>query len=161
MIQIRELEERLLLGMSRPFISAASSDSNGPQVIGPLWQEMSSKFFGMKLERSANPIGVGAMWRDEGFLETGAMIYFAGYEVDELPENHNGLEALTVAKGKFATVEHSGPMNELPEVITRFYTQQLPESGLERRVGMDLEIYYESENPNEFPRVVIAAPLQN
>jgi predicted transcriptional regulator YdeE len=160
MLEIKELPARTLLGLSRPFISASNPNTNAPQVIGPLWGEMSKKFFGMKLLRSDYPVGVGAMWRDVEFETDGSMIYFAGYEVDVIPEDLDGLEVLVIDAGRYALVEHSGPMDQLSSVITNFYTKLLPESNLERRVGMDLEIYHENENPELPPRVVIAAPLE-
>ncbi len=150
---------RTLLGLSRPFISATSPNSNAPQVIGPLWGEMSKIFFQLSLSRDANPVGVGAMWRNEDFEEDGSMIYFAGYEVHEVPEDLGGLEVLALEPSNYALVEHQGPMSELPVTITNFYSKLLPESNLERRVGMDLEIYHESEDPQLPPRVVIAAPI--
>jgi predicted transcriptional regulator YdeE len=70
-----------------------------------------------------------------------------------------GLELLVLEPSKYAFVEHNGPMSELPNVITNFYTKLLPESNLSRKAGIDLEIYYESEDSGLSPRVVIAAPL--
>lgn len=159
MIQTGNLPARTLIGLSRPFISASSSNSNADKVIGPLWGEMSKKFFSMTLKRDANPVGVGAMWRDVEFETDGSMIYFAGYEVHEVPEDLAGLELLEIPESKYAFVEHNGPIQELPSVITNFYTKLLPESNLNRRVGLDLEIYFENENPELAPRVVIAAPV--
>ena len=159
MLEVVELPRRTLLGLSRPFISATSPNSNAPQVIGPLWGEMSKVFFQLSLSREANPVGVGAMWRDQGFEEDGSMIYFAGYEVHEVPEDLGGLEVLALEPSNYAMVEHQGAMSELPATIKNFYSKLLPESNLERRVGMDLEIYHESEDPQLPPRVVIAAPI--
>ena len=158
-MQTSLLPARKLLGLSRPFISATSPNSNAPQVIGPLWGEMSKIFFQLSLSRDANPVGVGAMWRDQGFEDDGSMIYFAGYEVHEVPVDLGGLEVLVIEPSNYAMVEHQGPMSELPATIKNFYTKLLPESNLERRVGMDLEIYHESEDPQLPPRVVIAAPI--
>ena len=120
---------------------------------------MSKIFFQLSLSRDANPVGVGAMWRDQGFEDDGSMIYFAGYEVHEVPEGLGGLEVLVLEPSNYAIVEYQGPMSELPATIKNFYTKLLPESNLERRVGMDLEIYHESEDPQLPPRVVIAAPI--
>ena len=159
MVDVAEFPKRTLLGLKRPFISATSPNSNAPQVIGPLWGEMSKKFFSMQLSRDDYPVGVGAMWRDEAFEQDGSMIYFAGYEVHEVPEDLGELELLVLEPTKYAFIEHNGPMSELPNVITNFYTKLLPESNLDRRVGMDLEIYHESEDPAVSPKVVIAAPL--
>jgi len=39
-IEIKTLPSRILLGMKVPFISARHEGANGPQVIGPLWDEM-------------------------------------------------------------------------------------------------------------------------
>ena len=159
MVDVAAFPKRTLLGLKRSFISATSPNSNASQVIGPLWGEMSKKFFSMQLSRDDYPVGVGAMWRDEGFEQDGSMIYFAGYEVHEVPEDLGGLELLVLEPSKYAFVEHNGPMSELPNVITNFYTKLLPESNLSRKAGIDLEIYYESEDSGLSPRVVIAAPL--
>ena len=159
MVNVAEFPKRTLLGLKRPFISATSPNSNAPEVIGQLWGEMSKKFFSMQLSRDDYPVGVGAMWRDEAFEQDGSMIYFAGYEVHEVPVDLGGLEVLVIEPSNYALVEHQGPISELPATITNFYSKLLPESNLERRVGMDLEIYHESEDPQLPPRVVIAAPI--
>ncbi|MFM2373588.1 MAG: hypothetical protein RJA75_484 [Actinomycetota bacterium] len=159
MLEIAELPARKLLGLSSPFISATSPNSNASEVIGPLWGEMSKKFFGLSLSRDDNPVGYGAMWRDEAFEVDGSMIYFAGYEVHSYPEDLGGLEALELRPTKYAFIEHEGPMSDLPGVITNFYTKLLPESGIQRVQGIDLEIYHENEDPQLPPRVVIAAPV--
>lgn len=158
MIEVSNLPARTLMGLSRPIISATHLHSNAPAVIGQLWGEMSKLFFSMKLDRSTNPIGVGAMWPD---LKKGAghMVYFAGYEVAALPEELGGLEALEVEESSYAFVQHFGPMNELPELIRDFYTNLLPNSGIQRRDGMDLEIYVENEDPTQPTLVTIAAPV--
>lgn len=160
MLETGEFEGRMLLGLSRPFISATLPNSNASEVIGPLWGQMSKLYFSLALARSENPIGVGAMWRASDFAETGSMIYFAGYEVNEIPEELGGLEPLILESSKYAYVEHIGPISNLPQVITNFYTKLLPESNLPRKIGIDLEIYHESLDSDSPPRVVIAAPLQ-
>jgi predicted transcriptional regulator YdeE len=158
MIQTDVFPQRKLLGLSRPFISATQANSNASDVIGPLWGEMSKLYFGMKLDRDANPVGYGAMWAS-GDGQAGSMIYFAGYEVNEIPENLGGLEMLVLEPTKYAFIEHNGPMSELPAKITSFYKELLPASKIDRADGIDLEIYHESENPEVPPRVVIAAPV--
>ena len=158
MLETAVFPERTLLGLSRPFISATQPNSNASEVIGPLWGEMSKLFFSMKLDRDANPIGYGAMWNDVA-SEPGSMIYFAGYEIFEIPEDLGGLEVLTLRPTKYAFIEHNGPMSELPAKITSFYTDLLPASEVQRLDGIDLEIYHESENPELPPRVIIAAPV--
>jgi predicted transcriptional regulator YdeE len=159
-LKVKLIPARILLGSKSPFIGANKPNANGPEVIGPLWDSMSQMFFSLDLARDAWPVGVGAMWMDGTSDVDGAMIYFAGYEVNEVPEDLGGLEVLALAEGRYATTEHEGPMAELPGVISNFYAKVLPESGLERKPGIDLEIYYANEDPNLPPRVVIAAPLQ-
>lgn len=158
MIQTEVFPQKKLLGLSRPFISATQSNSNASEVIGPLWGEMSKLYFSMKLDRDANPVGYGAMW-DAGDGEPGSMIYFAGYEVNDFPEDLGGLVSLVLDPTKYAFIEHYGPMSELPAKITAFYKDLLPASGIERVDGIDLEIYHENDNPELPPRVVIAAPV--
>jgi predicted transcriptional regulator YdeE len=159
MIQVAQFPSRVILGLSRPFIAGTHPDTNAPEVIGPLWGEMSKLYFSMSLDRSSNPIGVGAMWPDltKG---PGHMVYFAGYEVASVPEYLGGLEALELEEANYAFVEHLGPMQDLPGVIANFYTNLLPNSGLQRRVGMDLELYAENEDPTQPTLVTIAAPVQ-
>lgn len=158
MIQVEKLPARTLLGLSRPFIAASHPDSNASSVVPPLWGEMSKLYFGMKLDRSANPLGVGAMWPD-GSGEPGRMIYFAGYEVTSVPEDLGGLEVLEIEAANYAFVEHLGSMDVLPSVIADFYTNLLPNSGLQRREGMDLELYAENEDPTQPMLATIAAPV--
>ena len=158
MIKVEKLPARTLLGLSRPFIAASHPDSNASSVVPPLWGEMSKLYFGMKLDRSANPLGVGAMWPD-GSGESGRMIYFAGYEVSSVPEDLGGLEVLEIEAANYAFVEHLGSMDVLPSVIADFYTNLLPNSGLQRRDGMDLELYTENEDASQPMLATIAAPV--
>ena len=158
MIQTELFPQKTLLGLSRPFISAIQPNSNASEVIGPLWGEMSKLFFSMKLDRDANPVGYGAMWNDVE-SEPGSMIYFAGYEIFEIPEDLGGLEVLKLRPTKYAYIEHVGPMSELPAKITSFYTELLPASDVQRIEGIDLEIYHESDNPELPPKVIVAAPV--
>lgn len=158
MIQVEKLPARIVLGISRPFIAFSHPDSNASSVIPPLWGEMSKLYFGMKLDRSANPLGVGAMWPD-GSGELGRMTYFAGYEISSVPENLGGLEVLEIEAANYAFVEHLGSMEVLPSVIADFYTNLLPNSGLQRREGMDLELYAENEDPSLPTKVTLAAPV--
>lgn len=159
MIQVAQFPSRVILGLSRPFIAGTHPDTNAPEVIGPLWGEMSKLYFSMSLDRSSNPIGVGAMWPDltKG---PGHMVYFAGYEVDSAPQDLGGLEVLEIEAANYAFVEHLGPIDQLPSVISNFYTDLLPTSGIQRRVGMDLELYAENEDPTQPTLVTIAAPVQ-
>ena len=157
MLQTELFPQRTLIGLSRPFISATQENSNAATVIGPLWAEMSKLFFSMKLDRDANPVGYGAMWKIEG--EPGSMLYFAGYGINQIPEDLGGLEVLTLRPTKYAFIEHIGPMSELPAKIKSFYSDLLPSSGIQRVDGIDLEIYHENENPELPPRVIVAAPV--
>jgi AraC family transcriptional regulator len=158
MIEISEFPNRVLLGLSRPFLAATQPNSNAADVIGPLWQEMSKLFFSMELKRDASPLGIGAMSVDKSGKE-GSMTYFAGYEVHSVPDVLNGLEVLVLEPAKYAFITHEGPMSELPGVIANFYSKLLPESGLPRREGMDLEIYLETYGPEPKTTVTIAAPV--
>jgi predicted transcriptional regulator YdeE len=158
-LKIEQFGSRLLLGMSRPFISATSPDSNAGEVIGPLWAEMSKLFFSMNLNRDQNPTGVAAIWCDSESDKPGAMIYFAGYEVQEAPIELGGLEVLELQPEKYAYIEHVAPMSDLPATIADFYSNVLPSSGIERKQGIDLEIYYETQDEQAPMRVVIAAPV--
>ena len=160
MIKVEVLPSRTLVGLSRPFISAARENSNAQQVIGPLWAEMSKVFFGLKLDRADYPVGVGAMWPTSDFESTGSMVYFAGYEVNEAPKDLGGLEILNLDEATYAVAEHLGEMSQLPAFIVNFYTKLLPESGLERRDGIDLEIYVESADSSQPMKAAIAAPIK-
>ena len=158
-VKLGEFPKRTLLGLSRPFITFSKPNSNAPQVIGPLWGEMSKIFFSLKTDRDANPVGVGAMWCENGFEDSGEMTYFAGYEVNQVPEELGGLEVLVLEPTRYAWVEHTGPMHELPNAVSDFYSRQLPESGISRKQGIDLEIYYESDSESTPGKVVLAAPV--
>jgi predicted transcriptional regulator YdeE len=158
MIEIADFPNRVLLGLSRPFIAATQPGSNASDVIPPLWGEMSKIFFGMEFPLDPNPLGVGALWNDESG-SVGDMIYFAGYEVSAVPENIDNLEVLVLEPSKYAFITYEGPMSELSEVITNFYTTLLPESGIPRREGMDLELYLETYDPQPKTIVTIAAPI--
>ena len=156
MIEIVEYPARTLLGFARPFIPALEPGSNGPQVIGPLWADMSKVFFGINATDNEYPIGVGAMWPSE---RGGEMIYFAGYEVAEATEGLGGLEVLRIPAGKYAAVTHTASMESLPQTVAKFYSELLPASGLQRRDGVDLELYIETGAPDFSSTAIIAAPV--
>jgi predicted transcriptional regulator YdeE len=159
MIEVQELESRIILGLKAKFISASHKGSNAHLVIGPLWQDMSKLFFSLKPESSIYPNGVGAMWPDESG-NPGFLYYFAGYEVSQVPADLGGLEVLNLEGGQYACVTHLGPMSELSKTVVDFYTKSLPDSGLTRRPGTDLELYREDESDGEISKVIIAAPVQ-
>lgn len=158
MVEISVLPARTVLGLKANFLAASHENSNAQEVIGPLWGEMSYQYFNLTLDRDAYPLGVGAMW-DDGSGEPGAMVYFAGYEIKSIPEDLGGLEVLEIPEGKYAFVTHEGPLAELPKTVTAFYSSDLPNSGLVRRRGMDLEIYSEIGESGFPTKVIVAAPI--
>jgi AraC family transcriptional regulator len=155
-IEIQTIPRRTLLGMKAPFIAARHEGANGPQVIGPLWDEMSKHYFGMQLNRAEWPLGIGVMWNADEDGSSGEMFYFAGYEVFDVPEDLGELEVLILEEEKYAYVTHIGPMSEMPQTVVSFYSDLLPNSQLQRRPGFDLEIY---EEVGPTAKVVIAAPV--
>ena len=155
MVETANFPKRTLLGLSVAFISIQQQNSNAAEKIGPLWGQMSSLFFNHPELGRENPIGVGAMWPIEGGA-AGEMQYFAGYEVSEPPQDLGGLEVLEIPSGDYAFATHRGPLHDLATTVQDFYTNKLPSSKLERRPGMDLEIYIATGEASE---VVIAAPV--
>ena len=158
MIEAIEFPESKIVGLKRNFIGAGHPNSNAMQVIGPLWGEMSKLFFSLGLAEDEYPLGVGAMWPAESG-EPGEMTYFAGYEVADADKDLGGLEALTVPAGNFASMTHPGSMENFSETVVSFYTDLLPNSGHQRRAGMDLELYIETGAPDFSSKVIIAAPI--
>jgi predicted transcriptional regulator YdeE len=158
MIEVIDFPERAIVGMQRKFIGAGHPNSNAMQVIGPLWGEMSKKFFGLGLTADEYPLGVGAMWPD-GSGEPGQMIYFAGYEVLDRTKDLGGLELLIIPAGNYASVAHPGSMETFSQTVLAFYSDLLPSSRLQRREGMDLELYIETGAPDFSSKALIAAPV--
>lgn len=158
MIEVIQFPERKIVGLKRNFIGAGHPNSNAMQVIGPLWGEMSKLFFSLGLTDDEYPLGVGAMWPAESG-EPEEMTYFAGYEVTEVGEELGGLEALTVPAGNYASMTHPGSMENFSETVIFFYSDLLPNSGHQRRAGMDLELYIETGAPDFSSKAIIAAPI--
>lgn len=158
MIEVIEFPQRTIVGLKRNFIGAGHPNSNAMQVIGPLWGEMSKKFFSLGLTDDEYPLGVGAMWSAESG-EPREMTYFAGYEVTDTDRDLGGLEALTVPVGNYASLTHDGSMETFSETVISFYSALLPNSGHQRREGMDLELYIETGAPDFSSKVIIAAPI--
>lgn len=159
MVEIAVFPGRFLVGAKATFIAAGHQNSNGPVVIGQLWAEMSREFFQLDLARDEFPVGIGAMWPTESGV-AGEMTYFAGYEVSALPESLDELESLELDAGSYAFVSHTDGMATLSQTVERFYSQVLPESGLARRWGMDLEVYQDPDESGTPQTVLIAAPVQ-
>ena len=158
MIEVIEFPSRTIAGLKRNFIGAGHTNSNAMQVIGPLWGEMSKLFFSLGLTDDEYPLGVGAMWPAESG-EPGEMTYFAGYEVLAADKDLGDLEALTVPAGNYASMTHPGSMENFSETVVSFYTDLLPNSGHQRRAGMDLELYIETGAPDFSSKAIIAAPI--
>jgi predicted transcriptional regulator YdeE len=158
MIEVIDYPARTIAGLKRNFVAAGHPNSNAMQVIGPLWGEMSKQFFPLGLTDDEYPLGVGAMWPAESG-EPGEMTYFAGYEVSNSHEDLGGLETLNIPAGRYAAVTHTGSLETLSQTVISFYSDLLPNSGLQRRVGMDLELYIETGAPDFSSTAVIAAPI--
>jgi predicted transcriptional regulator YdeE len=158
MIEVLDFPARIIVGLKRNFIGASHPNSNAMQVIGPLWGEMSKQFFPLGLADSEYPLGVGAMWPAESG-EPGEMTYFAGYEVVEAGKDLGGLEVLHIPASKYAAVTHTDSLETLSETVISFYSDLLPNSGHQRREGMDLELYIETGAPDFSSKAVIAAPI--
>jgi predicted transcriptional regulator YdeE len=158
MIESAIFPQRILLGLKANFIAASHENSNAQEVIGPLWGEMSWRFFQVPVARDDFPLGIGAMWEDESG-QPGAMVYFAGYEVKEVPADLGGLEILEIPEGRYAYVTHSGAVSGLPATVTAFYSTQFPQSDFQRRAGMDLEIYSEVDESMTPTKVLVAVPV--
>lgn len=146
------------MGLSSAFTSATHENANGPQIIGALWKEVSQKFFALESSMGLDPVGIGAMWPSESGVPQ-EMVYFAGFEVAEFPAAAVGLDTLSLNAARYAVLEHSGTIAELPDVIRSFYSDLLPKSGFKRAIGMDLEIYHPADLGNGMGRVELAAPI--
>jgi AraC family transcriptional regulator len=158
MVEIMELPEYKVLGMSAKILSAMHPESKAQETIGPLWGEASWRYFGMELDREDWPLGLGVMKADpEG--EMGSLIYLAGYEVRDFPDDLGELESLVVPAGKYATVTHEGPLSEMPKTVLAFYSEQLMQSGVQMREGFHLELYTEVDENGSPTKVIIAAPI--
>jgi predicted transcriptional regulator YdeE len=158
MLKVVDLPNRKLLGLSCVFSSATHQNDNGPQIIGALWKEVYQKFFALESSMGLEPVGIGAMWPSESGVPQ-EMVYFAGYEVADFPATALGLDALSLKAARYAVLEHSGSMAELPAVIRDFYSDLLPKSGFKRAFGMDLGIYHPADLENGMGRVELAAPI--
>ena len=154
-----ELPEIAVVGLKGTFISASHEGSNAPQVIGPLWAEMSQVFFQLDLAGLELRKGIGAMWPTESG-KPGEMHYFAGYELSGIPEDVKTLEVLTIPAAKYAAVVHRGSLDGLPATTVDFYTNILPASGIERSAGFDLEIYGDNDENGMPTTVTICAPIK-
>lgn len=158
MISTEVFPKRILLGLSANFISIQHENSNAFEVIGPLWGRASQLFFSANLPDAANALGIGAMWNTNSGIP-GEMTYFAGYEVESIPDEIGDLEVLELESGNYAFVTHDGPLASLGATVSEFYARELPESVIARRDGVDLEIYYSVGDEQTNSRVVVAAPI--
>jgi predicted transcriptional regulator YdeE len=159
MVEVAVFRTRFLVGAKTTFIAAGHPNSNGPVVIGKLWAEMSKQFFAQDFDREEFPVGIGAMWPTDSGVH-GEMTYFAGYEVNAFPESLEELESLELTAGNYAFVAHTDGMATLSQTVERFYTQDLPTSGLASRWGMDLEVYQDPDGSGMPQTILIAAPVQ-
>ena len=104
---------------------------------------------------------VGVMTPAKDSDVPGAMEYFAGLVIEEMPEYHPGLQKLEVPAGLFSVCEHIGSVDELGETTQWFYSDYLPGSGAKWREAAHLEVYDERFDPeSDHSVVMICAPIE-
>ena len=148
-IKVIESGPVTMVGLQADFYGGMSPKFNGQEVLGPIWGQLYQKINELGLPVREMVAATGhAKSGEEGLLNQ-----FAGLVVDEVPANLNGLEVLRLPKVKLATTEHIGSMNEFLHTIGKFYSEALPESGLQTLMPerFEFEIYdsrFSLEDPN-------------
>ena len=158
-VENRELPNMTLIGLSGPFLGLMSPTPNGHDVIPGIWGQL----FDALEEADEFEFGwaVGVMTPAKDSDVPGAMEYFAGLVIEEMPEYHPGLQKLEVPAGLFSVCEHIGSVDELGETTQWFYSDYLPGSGAKWREAAHLEVYDERFDPERDHSVVmICVPIE-
>lgn len=139
-----------LVGIEADFYGGMSPKFNGPEILGPVWQQVFEKLEGIGIAYQGRMI---AATRPASSGEEGLLTQFVGQEVAVLPDDLNGLQILELPAMRLATYEHHGSMNGLVASIEKLYGEVLPASGLEQPKpwSLELEIYgvdYDPRNPD-------------
>ena len=158
-VSVQELPPMNLIGISADFISIlAGPDANATHVIPQLWAQLMAKLESVTDLNLGWGVGaVGPALSPQGV--EGELNYFAGFVLRDgfAPE---GFETLELAGGHHAVCEHVGSLAQLSGTTRWFFTEYMPQSGLEWREDFPLEIYDERYKGDMSDSVVlITAPI--
>jgi len=132
-----DLAPTTVVGVSGVFTGAMEPDSDAMEVIPQLWKRLmeatGEHFFTAQWSVGVmNDIGDGAK-----------MNYLAAIRLDDSGGQHEGLEVVELAGGKYVACEHVGSLDSLAATTAWFYSDYLATSGLRVRNAYHLEIYDE------------------
>jgi predicted transcriptional regulator YdeE len=145
----------ILVGIEDNFVANHNPEEAGDDTIGNLWAQ---------LTRRIADLGVPMHWMIGVTAPTfsgvpNEMRYFAGMVVEELPADLHGMKAFELEGAEYVTYEHHGPMSQVGESIGKFYSDLLPNSGLEFLPRPHLEIYDERFTMDDSSVFRFAAPI--
>lgn len=149
--QIKEIEQITAIGMEVVFISMASPDFNGTEIITPLWQNFNARRSEIKNLAGNRSFGVTfPFWQGKTKKEH-EMVYVACVEVENKDSVPQDMLAIDVPKGKYAVFTHKGKVDKIYEMFKNIYSIWMPQAGLAMRDAPHLEIYderfiWDSEN---------------
>lgn len=111
---------------------------NENQEIAVMWSAFDPKIKTIKAVAGTPTYGVCEM---DGSLPDGAFRYVAGVQIARPEDAPPEFFQINVPAGKYAVFKHIGSLEGLHQTYDRIYNEWLPQSGLKRAPGPDLEVY--------------------
>jgi AraC family transcriptional regulator len=139
---ITTIEPRLLVGVRGKMSLAADR-------TGDLWRALMPRRteIGNRATNSYLSIRVYPSMGPEMFAPDTVFEKWAAVEVTDHSFVPDGMEAHTLAGGRYAVFEHLGPASAFPETMRYIFTEWLPESGYELDSREQFEELTEDWNP--------------
>lgn len=113
---------------------------NENQEIAVMWGEFDQQVGRIQAVKDAPFYGVCEM--DESMVD-GAFRYVAGVQIARPEDAPPEFFQIHVPAGKYAVFKHTGALDGLRNTYESIYQEWLPQSGLKRAPGPDLEVYTE------------------
>lgn len=139
---IKNLDAMIAVGLQTHFITAASPNFNGLQVIPPLWQEFNRRYHEINHLVGEEKMGVTfPKWEGQDKSDLENMLYIACAAVTAAHDVPKGMVRVDIPKGRYAIFTHKGKVDGIAHTMQYIYGSWLPKSDHQLRDAPHLERY--------------------
>ena len=139
--RVFEQSATLFVGLELSFIHIRSPDTNGHELIGPMWERFLPRSSEIK-DRKGDPLyGVIYGRNEEERSHKHELQYIAAAMVNSANELPDEMVNYTVPAATFASFTHRGEITKISETIDHIYDAWLPDSGYKHAGIADIELY--------------------
>lgn len=145
---LKFVDEKKVIGIGMPFISALSPDRNNDTVIPHLWGKYHPRRLEIKSRLSDTDMGVViCVENSKEKTHADECYYLACTEVKSTDEIPKGMTAMIIPPGNYAVFTHRGSVEKVSHTMKYIYGSWLPKSGKKLREAPEIEIYDQRFNP--------------